>query len=416
MSSTDASPLEDINLTEVDLWMTDPHPTLHRLRREAPVFWHAANTGHPVAGHPFWALTRHRDVVHVSRHPELFSSADGFQTNTLDVGFSDYDTFAMVQADDPYHGWMRALVSKAFTAKLVREAEPYIREITREVLEDAGKIEGEFNFVDAVSATVPIRVIGDMLGIAREDQHLLKKWTDQVIDLDDLEVDFENQTAHSVKAAAAVSEMFDYLEAMQQERSERPKDDLVSRLMAAEIAGEKLTWRQQRETFFVLATAGNETTRNTTTYGVRALADHPDQRRELQQDPTLLKQAVEEMLRLSSVVTGFRRTATQDTMIGDQPIAKGDWVVMYYTAANRDPEVFEDPDRFDIHRARIDHLAFGGGGPHFCLGAPLARLQLRVLFEELLERFPDYRVAGPVKYASSTLFNGITELPVLLKP
>jgi len=406
-------PLADIDLTDTRLWMSDPHPTLHRLRAEAPVHWHESNRGHPMFGHPFWALTRHRDVTYVSRHPELFNSGNGFQVNTHSVGFSDYDTFAMLQADDPYHGWVRALVSKAFTAKMVITAEAYIREITRTVLDEAAALGGEFNFVDEISAKVPIRVIGDMLGVPREDQRLLKTWTDALIDLDDVVID-QHGTPRSAKASAAVTDMFTYLEHLQQLRAANPGDDLISKLMAAEINGERLTWRQQREIFFVLVTAGNETTRNTTSCGVRALAEHPDQRRQLCEDPGLIKQAVEEMLRWGTVVSHFRRTATQDTVIGDQPIAKGDWVVMYYSAANRDPETFTDPDRFDIHRNPKQHVAFGGGGPHFCLGAPLARLQLRVAFEELLARFPSYDLAGPIRFNDSSLFHGIKQLPVRL--
>jgi cholest-4-en-3-one 26-monooxygenase len=407
--------LATIDLTDIKLWTSDPHPTLHYLRENDPVHWFEADSTNPMYNHSFWVLTRHSDIVHVSRHPELFSSESGFSSNTIDVGFSDYDTFAMLGADDPYHSWMRALVSKVFTAKLVRESEPYMRASTAAVLNEVSSEDEVVNFVEEVSAKVPVRVIGDILGIPREDQHLLKVWTDAVSDLDDLAINFADGTAHSAKASAAVNEMFAYLEEMQRLRQNSPTDDLVSKLMGAEIEGQRLNWRQQRECFFILATAGNETTRNTTTAGVRALAENPDQRQELCDDPSLIKMAVEEMLRWGTVVSHFRRTATADTIIGGKHIVKGDWLVMYYSAANRDPAAFSDPDRFDIHRHPNDHLAFGGGGPHFCLGAPLARLQLRVMFEELLVRYPNFELAGPPVFNQSNFFHGIKQLPVRLR-
>ncbi|WP_416975056.1 cytochrome P450 [Streptomyces sp. 4F14] len=416
MTDAHAFDTDRIDLTDVNLWTSDPHPALHHLREHDPVHWQEADPANPFANRSFWALTRHSDIVHVSRHPELFSSAHGITEATLDTGISDFDTFSMLGADDPYHGWMRALVSTAFTAKLVRESEPYIREITVAVLDEVAGRREPFNFVHEVSAKTPIRVIGDVLGVPRSDQHLLTEWTDAVSDISDLTIDFEKGTGHSAKAGAATAEMFAYLERMQRLRADAPTDDLVSKLMGAEIEGERLNWQQQRETFFLLATAGNETTRNTTTAGVRALAEHPDQRRELIENPKLLKDAVEEMLRWGTVVSHFRRTATQDTVIGGKRIAKGDWVVLYYSAANRDPSVFPDPDRFDIHRKPNEHLAFGGGGPHFCLGAPLARLQLRVVFEELLQRFPDYSVVGEPVFNESNFFHGIKYLPVRLYP
>ncbi|MFF4276565.1 cytochrome P450 [Streptomyces sp. NPDC001536] len=413
-ATTQFTDVDEIDVTDIRLWTSDPHPALHYLREHDPVHWHKADPKNPFAPHPFWVLTRHEDIVHVSRHPELFSSANGISENAIELPMGEFDTFAMLGADDPYHAWMRGLVSAAFTAKLVRESEPYIRATTVAVLDEVAGRRDPFNFVHEVSAKTPIRVIGDILGVPRSDQHLLTEWTDAVSDLDDLTIDFEKGTGHSAKATAAVAEMFAYLERMQQQRAESPTEDLVSKLMGAEIEGERLNWQQQRESFFILATAGNETTRNTTTAGVRALAEHPDQRRELIENPKLIRTAVEEMLRWGTVVTHFRRTATQDTVIGGKRIAKGDWVLMFYSAANRDPSVFPDPDRFDIHRQPNEHLAFGGGGPHFCLGAPLARLQLRIMFEELLQRFPDYRVTGEAVFNESNFFHGIKYLPVQL--
>ncbi|MGW2525330.1 cytochrome P450 [Streptomyces sp. NPDC001617] len=270
--------------------------------------------------------------------------------------------------------------------------------------------------MDEVSAPIPVRVIGDVLGVPREDQHLIRTWTDEMSDMGDIKVDFEAGTAHSAKAEKAVGEMFAYLAHMQEIRGVQPADDLVTSLMGAEIDGERLTLRQQRECFFILATAGNDTTRNTTSAGVKALWEYPEQRAALAADSSLLKTAVEEFLRWGSVVTHFRRTATEDTTIGGKEIKAGDWVVMYYGAGNRDPDVFTDPDKLDIRRSPNEHMAFGGGGPHFCLGAPLARLQIRVIVEELLRRYPNYDVVGETPYSPSNFFRGLHRFPVVLEP
>ncbi|MGQ4615627.1 cytochrome P450 [Nocardia sp. R7R-8] len=411
------STTESVDLTEIALWMGDPYTVLRQLRENDPVHWHTPAPGNITHTQPFWALTRHKDIAHVSRHPEIFSSAEGHMTLTLGTGFTDYDTFAMLGMDDPMHAWMRGIVSSAFTAKMVMQAEPVIRQQVAALLDAlAPRKHEEIDFVHEVSAAVPGQIIGDLLGFPREDQHLLAEWTDAVTDLDDMEIDLEACTAFSAKGSAAVTEMFDYLERMQRDREENPKEDLVSRIMGAELNGKKLTWRQQREVFFVLVGAGNDTTRNTTSAGARALFDNPDQRADLAADYSLMRSAVEEMLRWGSVVTHFRRTATQDTEIGGKQIKKGDWVVMFYTAANRDPEVFEEPDVFKIRRFPNEHMAFGGGGPHFCLGAPLARLELRIIFEEFLRRYPHYEITGDTPFTTSNLFHGIKTMPMILEP
>ena len=409
--------IASIDLTDIGLWMTDPYPALRRLREEDPVFWFEPPPGNPVYKHPYWALTRHEDVVYVSRHPELFASGEGTGKMSIVVGFSDYDTFAMLNADDPYHAWMRALVSKVFTAKMVKAAEPHVRERAAWILDGLQvRRHEEIDFVHEVATPLPVGVIGDVLGVPPEDMHLIGEWTDSMVDLNDLTIAFAAGTAHSAKASAAVEEMFAYLSRMQQIRQAAPTQDLVSKLMGAEINGERLNWRQQRECFFILATAGNDTTRNTISAGVKALFENPGQRADLAADPQLGRGAVEEMLRWGTVVIYFRRTATQDTELGGKQIKKGDWVVMYYSAANRDPAVFLGPDVFDIRRSPNDHVAFGGGGPHFCLGAPLARLELRVFFEEFLRRYPGYEVTGETPYIHSNLFHGIASMPVVLQP
>ena len=406
-----------VDLTDFGLWMTSPYAVLAELRATDPVYWHEAVPGSPFTSHPFWALTRYEDVQFVSRHPEYFSSASGVISTPLRIGLSEYDSFAMLALDDPKHAWMRALVSKAFTAKMVLGSEGHVRDLTRQIFDAVEPHRHEeIDFVHEISAQLPVRVIGDLLGVPPEDAHFIMEWTDVQTDLVDLEFDFAAGTGESKGATAAVQEMFAYLAKMQKIRADNPTDDLVTRMMHAEIKGERMTLQQQRETFYVILTAGNDTGRNTTTCGAKALADNPDQRAEIVADRTLLRPAVEEMLRFGTVVTHFRRTALQDIEIGDKLIKAGDWVCMFYTAANRDPEVFPDPDRFDIHRSPNEHFAFGAGGPHFCLGAPLARLEMRVLFDELLERFPHYAVTEQPPYAASNVFHGYKSMKVVLDP
>lgn len=411
------SSIGSIDLTDIKWWTSDPYPVLRQLRETDPVHWHTPGPDSFTHRHPFWALTRHSDVVYVSRHPELFCSGEGHLTETLQAALTDYDTFAMLGADNPYHALLRGHVSSAFTARMVIRAESVIRDQVSALFDAlAPRKHEEIDFVREVSAVVPIQVIGDVLGVPPEDFPLIAEWTDALMESDDFVIDMETNTVSSAKGTAALGEMFDYLERMQRIREDNPKDDLVSRLMNAEIDGEKLSWRQQRECFFVLVLAGNDTTRNTASAGAHALFENPDQRADLAADYSLMRSAVEEMLRWGTVVTHFRRTATEDTEIGGKKIKKGEWVAMFYSAANRDPEVFDNPDSFDIRRTPNDHLAFGGGGPHFCLGAPLARLELRIIVEELLRRYPNYEVTGDTPYTFSSLFHGIKSMPVVLDP
>jgi cholest-4-en-3-one 26-monooxygenase len=250
-----------------------------------------------------------------------------------------------------------------------------------------------------------------MLGVPPEDYHLVKHWTDTHADSG--AESRQGSTAELPDMAARVA-MTEYFIAMQAQRANHPRDDLVSILLTAEVDGEQLSQAEQIGFFNILLIAGNDTTRNTASAGLLALGENPREKARLLNDPSLMPTAVEEMLRWSSPVAYFRRTAAEDTELRGKRIRKGDWVAVYYGSANRDEDVFNEPDRFDVGRDPNPHIAFGGGGPHFCLGASLARLELRVLFEELFSRFPEIAVTGKPEWNRSNFFRGFTHLPVSL--
>jgi len=269
---------------------------------------------------------------------------------------------------------------------------------------------GECDFVSEVAAELPLQVIAEMMGVPLEERQMVFDWSNRLIGFDDPEF----QTSQDDGKAAA-TEMFAYANQLASERVRCPKDDLVSILMHSEVEGEKLTELEFDLFFILLAVAGNETTRNLISGGMCALSENPAERARLRQNPDLLPSAVEEMLRWVSPVMHFRRTATHDIDLHGQKIREGDKVVLWYISANRDAAVFPDPDRFDVGRTPNDHLAFGLG-THFCLGNNLARLEIRVMFEEILRRLPDLELAGPVRRLRSAFINGIKEMPVHFTP
>jgi cholest-4-en-3-one 26-monooxygenase len=391
---------ERIDLTRPEFWMADPYPTLARLRESDPVHYH------DTAAHPFWALTRHDDIVAVSKTPETFCSGKGIAIQG-GSGEEMAEFENLVTMDDPAHKWLRALVSRGFTPGRIRTLESHVRELTTSILDEVSGRD-EIDFVEDVAALLPSFVIGELLGVPRQDQHLIKVWSDGITEGGG-EGDGQNEGGF-----AAIGHMMTYLAGMQEARRQSPTDDLVSLLMQAEIDGRQLSEQAQRGFFLLLEFAGNETTRNTIVGGLLALAEHPDQAVLLRNEPSLIGSAAEEMLRFVSPVTHFRRTATKDAELRGRTIQEGDWLVLFYGAGNRDPEVFPDPDRFDVTRYPNPHIALGGGGPHFCLGAALGRLEIRVMFEELLRRFPDIEVTGRPTRVRSNFIRGIKTMPVRL--
>jgi cholest-4-en-3-one 26-monooxygenase len=355
----------------------------------------------------FWALTRYADVVQVSKHPELFRSGNGTIIGLEPEG-------SMLSMDDPRHRKLRGLVEKGFTARMVRDLEPHTREITAMIFDELGDAD-EIDFVDKISAELPLRVIVEMLGAPRDDARYLKDLGDIMVGHADEDY---NPTSSGAEdgAAQAQMDMFNYFKSLATERQNKPGDDLVSVLLRAEIDGEKFDELDFLIFCMLLVIAGNETTRNLISGGMTLIFDNPDERARLIADRTLMPTAVEEMLRLTSSVMNFERTATRDTELGGVSIAEGEKVCMWYVAANRDPDVFIDAERFDVGRKPNPHLAFGGGGPHFCLGASLARQEIRALFDELLDRYPQIQQTGEVERLRSNFIRGIKSLPVNLGP
>lgn len=377
-----------------------PFDAMARLRADAPV--------HPVqmSGLPrAWLLTKHADVRLVSRDTDTFTSNRG---NTL-VEVEAGPTSAMLPGiDPPRHVHYRKLINQGFTARNVLRLEPHMRQVARNIVADITE-KGEFDAVPDISAEMSLQVIADVLGVPAEDRMEVFRWSNAIGTLGIEDPDYA-PTPEALGQAAA--EMFRYCgELVKHRRTHGLTDDILSALLAAEVDGEKLNRDQLNEFFLLLAIAGNETTRNTLSHGILALSRHPEQQALLARDPDAIKPAVEELLRWASPVMHFRRTVTRDVEIRGRQIPAGDWVLMHYLSANRDEEVFDRADEFDVTRTDAGHAAFGGGGVHFCLGAQLARLELRVMLEELYPHVPGLTVTGEPDRLRSSFFHGIKRLP-----
>ena len=387
-----------------------PYEVFARLRDEAPVAWVDEPPYEGFDGGPgFWAVTRHADIVEVSRHPEVYSSHAG-ATFLRDQRPRDLAALQqmMLNLDPPDHSKLRKIVSRVFTPKMVNGMFESIARYAHEIV-DGLEPDTEIDLVAKVSAEMPLMVLADLLGVPRSDRHLLYSWTNRMVGLDD--------PAYGGRAAflSAFQEMFAFAEEQAEIRRRDPGDDVWSLIVNAEVDGERLSTDELQRFFQLLMIAGNETTRNLLTGAVITLDQHPDQWAELRANPDLLKVAIEEILRFHPPVMQFRRTAVADAELGGQRIAAGDKVVMFYVSGNRDEAVFDEPDRFNIHRNPVNHVAFGSG-THFCLGNSLARLEVRVLLAELFARFPQMRVAGPPTRFRSHFINGYRELSVALGP
>jgi cholest-4-en-3-one 26-monooxygenase len=394
----------DVDLSNPDTFVQGiPHEAFATLRREAPVYRHPGGQ----TGGPFWVVTRYEDVARINKDNILFSS----HRNTALIFDPDPETLAqqqlmMLNMDPPMHTRYRLLVNKGFTPRMVGQLEANARVLTNQILDEVIE-RGECDFVTDIAAELPLQIICELLGVPQEDRHQIFDWSNRLIGSEDPEYEGSVETAFEASA-----ELYAYFNRLAAERRVDPRADLVSVLNVAEVDGDTLSELELDLFFLLLSVAGNETTRNLIAHGMLALMEHPDQRAKLLANPDLLSGAVEEMLRWGTPVMQFRRTATEPTMIRDQPIAEGDKVVIYYMSANRDETVFEDPYTFDITRSPNEHVAFGGGGPHFCLGANLARLEIRVMFEEILRRMPEMEMTGPAQRLRSNFINGIKHLPV----
>jgi cytochrome P450 len=383
-------------LDDPAFWSGDAEPALARLRAESPVHWYEPGK--------FWALTRHADVLAVSKDPQLFCSSQGVLMNDRDRTVAAADSILYI--DPPAHSRYRKLVSRGFTARRVSALEAQIRRIARDLLSGVDR-QAEIDVVDAIAAPLPLLVIAELLGVPGSDRAQFRIWSDAVM---------EAATAITDENARLSLELMEYFAAALQERASQPRDDLLTVLVEAEVDGERLTHSEQLGFCMTLLVAGNETTRSALSSGMVALAEHPEQRAALAGDPALLPAAVEEILRWATPIAAMSRTATADTVIGGEKIAAGDYVVMVYLSANRDEAVFgDDAARFNLRRTTAPHLTFGIG-EHFCLGASLARLETRVLVEELLATYPAYRITHEGERIPSTLMRQRSGLLGVLSP
>ena len=408
--SFDGKPLEEVLVTERELWQDGPpHELFKEMRSRCPVHWTPRFTEYPEeAG--FWSVTKGDDIHEVSRDWATYSSELGGVTALTNAIMPLELIRAMfIGMDPPKHDRIKALFQRGFTPKRIAEHEPAIREITIGVLD---RLEGRdtCDLVTDVAQPVVSRVIGSFMGIPPEDDEIWARLMNTTLGAGDPDL---NPEGVEVVMQRDVPEIFERCGRLIAERRDRPTDDLTSVLVHAEVDGQRLEEHEIVMGFFLLVAAGNDSTKATYCSGMRALIEYPEQRRMLVDDPALIPGAVEESLRMFPAFAHFRRTATRDTELGGQAIPEGAKVVMWYVSSNRDEERFEDPERFDITR-NAEHQAFGAGGRHFCLGAALARLELRVLFEETLARYPAMELAGTPEYAESPFINQLKTLPVRL--
>lgn len=379
------------------------------LRDQAPVVFmeEPEIEGFP-RGPGFWSVTRHADVMHVSRHPDLFCSGQGTNIPDLPQEVGEF-MGSMINMDAPRHTRLRMIVNRSFTPRMVNRIDEDVRIKARNIVAEAATL-GSCDLVSEISAQLPLQIICEMMGIPPEH------WG-RVLELTNVILGDQETVPDMAALMAAVMEMAQLASDVGEDRLANPRDDLVSAMVSAEVDGEHLSPMEMASFFILLAAAGNETTRNAISHGVRLLTLHPDQRALWMGDvDTVTPTAVEEIVRWATPVIHFRRTATADTEIGGQRIAKGDKVVMWYESADRDERAFDDPYRFDVLRDPNEHVGFGGGGPHFCLGANLARREIRVMFEELFRWLPDIAMTGEPDYLKSAFIHGIKRMPVEFTP
>ena len=383
-----------------------PYELYRQLRAEAPVI--RCRGMEPMYTEEFWAITRHADVVEVSRKFQTYSSAKKGSLMNEQATEIDHDAARlMIDLDPPQHTRLKTLVNRGFTPKAMRMLEAHFRDVAVQLIEEALDA-GEVEFVDKVSAELPLIAIAELVGIPVEDRRKVFDWSNAMIGSNDPEFNADPEAGQ-----IAATELYMYSNQLALERRQNPKDDIITTLIS-EHDGDVLTEHEFDLFMLLLAVAGNETTRNGISHGVVAMIENRDQWRKMQADPALVPGAVEEILRWATPVNYFRRAATCDVELHGVKIKEGESVTMFYPSANRDEAAFTNPDTFDITRTPNHHVTFGGGGPHFCLGANLARLEMRILFEELSKRAADIELAGPVKKLQSSFIHGIKSLPVQL--
>jgi cholest-4-en-3-one 26-monooxygenase len=395
-----------VDLTDPDTFVGGvPHETFRRLRAEAPVAFHAERDGPG-----FWVVSKWADVRAVSLDQATFSSwKGGIMLRELGQDREEAQREMLTGMEPGRHGKHRRLVSGTFAPKVIRALEPRLRAVVTRTLDAVGP-RGACDFVTDVACELPVIAICELLGVPIEDRAKIVAWSNAMVGMDDPE--YADDPSGGPLAAMQLAM---YANELAERRRLEPRDDIVSELLAAQVDGERLTEAEFNAFFLILAVAGNETTRNLISAGLWLLCEHPAERARVQADLGLLPTAIDEMLRYHPPVLHFRRTAVRDVVLRGQQIRDGDKVSIWYVSANRDEEVFPDPDRFDVGRTPNDHLSFGFG-PHFCLGAALAHLEARVMFEELFQRLPDVALAGPPVRLRANHIHGIKHLPVRFRP
>jgi cholest-4-en-3-one 26-monooxygenase len=404
--------LDDIDLLDLDRFQRGEHHEMFRVLRDTGpgIHWHDEPDGPG-----FWSVTRIDHLREVNRQPEVFSSNKG-GTQIHDPDPDDVEAqlrrdSIMLDMDPPKHTRYRKLVNRGFTPRMIGLLETYLENRTRIIVVRVCE-KGACDFVTELASELPLQAIAEMMGIPLEDRARIFEWTNRMIGSEDPEF-----AASPEDVQQAFTELYAYSHQLQKQRRETPADDIVTTLLNAEIDGDKLSEWEFDMFFLLLCVAGNETTRNTISHGIHAFMTNPDQWQAFASDPDgHMDKAMEEVLRWATPVLHFRRTATRKYELGGVPIEEGDKVVMWHISANRDDRAFAEPFRFDISRTPNDHVAFGGGGPHFCLGANLARMEMRLMFREMATRLASMHLTGEPQYLRSNFVRGIKHMPVAFTP
>jgi cytochrome P450 len=413
--------VEEIDLGDPDFWsrpLEEREGAFATLREERPVPFMEERElpGLPIpVGPGYWSLTRHADILEASRTPGIFSSARG-ATSIADLPKEFNEFFgSMINMDDPRHGRQRRIVSRGFTPRALGRLDASV-ERRADAIIDRVIERGECDFVADIAAPLPLEIIVDMMGIPESEARMVFEKTNVILGLGDPE--FVGSAENVVTAAlGAGAELAALMNEMAEDRRKQPRDDLTSALLNADLEDGAMTGEELASFFVLLVVAGNETTRNAISHGMKALCDHPDERRKWQAEfARVAPTAVEEIVRWATPVIHMRRTCTRDTTLGGQPMKEGDKVVLWYCSGNRDEAVFDDPHRFDVTRRPNEHVGFGGPGPHFCLGANLARREIRVIFDRLFRRLPDLEITAPPDRLQSNFIHGIKRMPCRFTP
>jgi methyl-branched lipid omega-hydroxylase len=409
-------PVDQIKLSDPELWKSsddERDAVFAKLRAEKPIsFQPEAEYEPPIPPGPgYWALTRHADIWAASRNPELFQSGRGSNIGDMPIEIAEFFG-SMISMDAPKHTRLRLIVQKAFTPKVVAAIEEDVRRKAKAIVDEHAE-KGEGDFVQLFASPLPLQIICEMMGIERDQWNTVFEATNTILGIGDPEY----VTDMGQLMAAAMS-LYQMAIDLGEQRLANPKDDLTTALMHAEVDGEHLTTQELGSFFILLVAAGNETTRNSISHGMKLLTDHPEQRALWLEDFNgRAPGAVEEIVRYATPVIHFRRTATRDTELSGVKIAEGEKVVLWYTSGNRDETVFPDPYAFDITRPNLkEQMGFGAGGPHYCLGANLARREMTVMFDELLHRLPDLQITGPPAILESAFIHGIKRMPCAWTP